>query len=578
MQPPPNAHVGGRGCSSPRPASPAASTAAATACASSSLQLVVLELRRGLTAVRCPTSASRVEHAAGAQILAGERLVEATDRAQVQELLDRAACTAPPAGAVGDSISRRRGAAALVVVHDRLAAERPRPRGRSARAPARRRRARTPADRSAPPCASVALRAKPKARAPSGQPAPGRLGARGRVLEVALEVGPQSPAHGDRAARVPPTADGPARCSASALASSARALARPPGVSRALPVSRAQPLERVLQRGVREAPRASGSGSGSNASGRSMRSTNQLTGQPIHRSSDDGDHGGVAQLRQHALVAQKRPLCWRTLRGASVWRALGRPRARARGRTRRDVAAAHRAPNGLRARSSQETRREQVADVVHEQRASTSPRRRRRRRASSGTAAPAGARRPRTAGSAPPPARPPARPAAGPSHLRQPPALLLAEESAGRPRAGNTPSCRPHANRALTRRARSASGSSTARAGPPAARRRRDSSRSSAARQLRGARRRQLGRAARKLAQLRQRPPPARERARLVAGSSAPSTLALRRAGERRTASQLARGALAQRLPRRVPAPRRADRSSRAASCAAPTAPWRERR
>jgi len=142
----------------------------------------------------------------------------------------------------------------------------------------------------------------------------------------------------------------------SATASSSRARARLPRVKRALPVSSRKRSSVCSNAAWRSEPCASGSGSGSSASGRSSRSTNQATGQPIQRSIEDADQGRAASSSKQALVAQR------------LVRALARrppSHAQALGDRRRRV---HRTERAALARAEQALL-EQVADVVDEQRA-----------------------------------------------------------------------------------------------------------------------------------------------------------------------------------------------------------------
>ena len=284
------AHVSGRGWSSPRRASAAAARAESRA---SREQLATPRARHVAADSAELHACVGVEHPARTQVAACQRLVEAADRAR------RSSCsTACMYRATWRSPSlihlrAERRAPALVVVHHRFAV-------------------RADVDAVDPPAQPNAVpelqrrqlllvRSRTQLQGARLQPAV----ALGGVPQVALEIRVQAPPRHRARARGAPTADRSASLAASALASSSRARPRAAGVEPGATASRG-----AAPRACPSAPRGqarrgrAARGRDPGARGRSIRSTNQLTGQPIQLLERGRRPHALSQPRQQALVAQ----------------------------------------------------------------------------------------------------------------------------------------------------------------------------------------------------------------------------------------------------------------------------------
>ena len=179
--------------------------------------------------------------------------------------------------------------------------------------------------------AALVLRARSRSRAPGALGSSG-LSRCGRVLEIALEVGAQPPAHAGRRSRRHRQRVVAARCRASAVASSSRARASAAGVQARGAASRAQPLERVLQRRVRERRR------GRAARGRDRDAPGRAPlDEPAHRAADPRLQRGRRPdaLAQLAPAGARRAAARSTARPGWPASAPARPREPAAARRRR---------------------------------------------------------------------------------------------------------------------------------------------------------------------------------------------------------------------------------------------------
>ena len=147
------------------------------------------------------------------------------------------------------------------------------------------------------------------------------LAALGRVLADSAR-GPRCSRRARPAARSGAADSGNARPRSSLERRAAAARGARPGcagVSARRPRLAPQPLERVPQHRVRERRRGRAArGRGRARPGRSSRSTNQRTGQPIQRSSEDADHSCARSAASSRCVAQRRRLGRRAARGANA--------------------------------------------------------------------------------------------------------------------------------------------------------------------------------------------------------------------------------------------------------------------